>query len=1409
MKNKQTLFKAIYALLTHDTHDFWLRINQKDLALTIDGFINWYHSIKTPKTTIDEVTAPHYLCRYISSEIEKKYQEIESLHDRYGLFFSQTQRASTEEEFWQHQMTFLEFMKYSKRHIHKDYKAKKRWFGNDAIKDRYQNKIAELENSLCFLLQKLGRLIKGIGVAQSKSDTQNILSALNLEDNLTPLMKYEADERVAYEATSCLRVAYGYLDSGFIEQLDPALIQYAYRIASDPYQPIWVQTEALALLVSFGQESAIRLLSHRLNKPSTAEGDLFFRARAISIILEYQQKFNSEELGALTYLVLADPSIYVRQKLCLQLINMPNYLALSLFERLSKYDSAPQVRAKAWLVLTPLIQCLADQSKKIVKNEKKDNELSTSINISLTNYLDMYLYALENQKDGMMLRLLMEECVAIFKVLTEYFSEQQCVFYEKSHRYLTVIHTTHNETKVRRWAAIAREQLWHYQNRMHNIENLQSLSTLPFEKVKKVDCPDLSENELGRHLSTMNQYGIGLDISKKNKKLIARGGYNQGFRLWRFFHEWRTPSSNKRQNHNHTVGRLFHGHLQVPPQKLAESNETQVPGEPVLNQKEQGWRPYLPLVDQVLSSLDQGWPTKPVKLYTSEGVTEIHPPKNIFKRIWVKLYISFHFKRFSDLRNWIEQDDEPATKYLQSFKELGFTFKLTAYEEANNPLPVDSRVSRFFPAIFPFFSLSELYRELQNYFYSVYQNTLEQLTIFLIAAATIFFGHHFWINQEFRKARKSIPFVMGGWGTRGKSGTERLKAALFNSYGISLISKSTGCEAQFLYAPLNRPLKELFLFRPYDKASIWEQLHLTRLAAKLKVNMLLWECMGLTPRYINILQQQWMRDDLSTITNCYPDHEDIQGPSGIDIPKVMMRFVPKNATLITSEDTMSPLLEIAARENKSHCYHVNWQDGYFLAPDILSRFPYEEHPTNIALVTKMAEILGIPEDIALKSMADKVIPDLGVLKVYPECKLQNRRFIFINGMSANESLAALNNWQRLELNSVTPSKAPQTWLTTVVNNRADRISRSQVFAKMLANDLSADMHFLIGSNVSGLVKYIEAQWQIRMDRLPFYPSNKMEQDKLLQKFLSICQYLRIVMDESLIQTRIQSMLEGLTYKDAIEISQKWKSRDQFKHLLAKLNEDVQLSLLNFRDRAETELEAFLSWRKMITSPELDVDALREQLCSWFNQRFVIVDDEHISGNALIQLMMNNTPIGLCNKMIGLQNIKGTGLDFVYRWQGWQKTHELCQKLNGSNTILAQNAAKALSGLSDFGLLDHELVVSTCQSVREKKVAQTEIFQAELNAIESHAKQQIIKINENFRVQRKSRWLDKLIDGLESFLDAGMSVKRRRRAEQIYQDIAEQRISLERASVELQKINQEQKGGWLSKRMKGKLGNNFI
>ena len=69
--------------------------------------------------------------------------------------------------------------------------------------------------------------------------------------------------------------------------------------------------------------------------------------------------------------------------------------------------------------------------------------------------------------------------------------------------------------------------------------------------------------------------------------------------------------------------------------------------------------------------------------------------------------------------------------------------------------------------------------------------------------------------------------------------------------------------------------------------------------------------------------------------------------------------------------------------------------------------------------------------------------------------------------------------------------------------------------------------------------------------------------------------------------------------------------------------------------------------------------------------------------------------------------------------------------------------------------------------------------------------------------RKDGWLTTLLLRVEEFLDPGDAVRRRRKADRIYEDLVTERISRERAIAELQVLSQRQKGGWLLKTVSSK------
>ena len=68
-------------------------------------------------------------------------------------------------------------------------------------------------------------------------------------------------------------------------------------------------------------------------------------------------------------------------------------------------------------------------------------------------------------------------------------------------------------------------------------------------------------------------------------------------------------------------------------------------------------------------------------------------------------------------------------------------------------------------------------------------------------------------------------------------------------------------------------------------------------------------------------------------------------------------------------------------------------------------------------------------------------------------------------------------------------------------------------------------------------------------------------------------------------------------------------------------------------------------------------------------------------------------------MMGMQNIKGTGLDFVCRWQAWSTCYEVCTQLRSNNRPLIEQGLRTLATFRDYGLLSEEYVRETIELVK--------------------------------------------------------------------------------------------------------------
>ncbi len=1372
----------VVALLEQGQHPYWRQMNIDLVRQLVRDYQNWPAPLVSDSETKRSALgrSAQRLCNFLLYDTDQTMDQLTTLKTKFADYSSRYVKAISEDERNRHILAYARELGATRNQLRKDEKAFKRWFGHDAVSERYQHKYLETERYLSFKLQLLGRMSALVLSVDGKTLGYQVLwQRLALEPVLKPLLDYSGDKRVVASAFNALTVALRALPVALQhESVSEASLRFIYHACLKSKLSVWVQCEALQLLQSASPESLAVVLRKRLEHPQ-ADDDLFVRRKVVQLIAE-QTAFDPE-LAKLYELAVNDQSPSVRQKLAEVLATADQTDLTRHFPALLFDDAIAPVRAAALLSLLKLLsredcfQLALTYLQQSLLQEQDNFPLRTALMVC-RNGLDQILASANGQQKDQYLSTL-----------------------------LPAIEQLHQEAAsiaVRRWAAQTREYLLCHADsaKLAQIQALtRFVTTIPPGKTRRIPkqlVADTNDEQLGRLLSVIAQNDFGFDVENSFIGRFITRGHAFGFRIWRLIHEFRHASPDKRQAFSHTVGRLFWGEMRIPSAILSELAETKVPGEPFFIDTEEGWRGYLPLVDEVLSSLKLG--NKTSYFFHSEGITQLQPPGNPFERWLASWKISLYFADFARLRNWQEKSQHSPQSYLHALTNLGIKVTFNSHASTCHETSADPAVLRFFPAFLPF-QATGLWEQFKDYFVSIYENTLYDLALFITLVASYFMGRNIYLYRKIKKARNNLPLVLGGWGTRGKSGTERIKAGLINALGHSLVSKTTGCEAMFLYAHPFGQLREMFLFRPYDKATIWEQHNLVCMADKLKSNVFLWECMGLTPAYVDILQRQWMRDDISTITNTYPDHEDIQGPAGINIPQVMTNFIPYKGTLLTSEEQMRPILQAAATQRNTRLRSVGWLEAGLLAPDVLKRFPYDEHPFNIALVLALADELGVDQDFALKEMADRVVPDIGVLKTFPAAPWQSRRLQFINGMSANERYGCLSNWVRMSFDKLTPEQNPDTWITIVVNNRADRISRSRVFASIVVKDIQFDRCVLIGNNLAGFNSYIKESWDEWIATVTL-ESNEDSAEEIL---LDMAKRFRIPFSEDSVFSRFSIMLEAqghalepdfdktlLSQPDQLEkflLANKITHHQDIAHYV---QDDMNL-LASYHDFLH-----HLEKEKHKGAGSLD-SRFHHLLWQWFEKKLVVIENYHATGNQVIETIGKASPPGFLNKIMGIQNIKGTGLDFVYCWQAWESCYKACQQLISLSKTESNLGLRTLAAFQEHNILTEETVRMTVARVLDSVMSQNEFYHAELDVIIATLEKSLEKLdtgkNHNFKI---NSWVASFSKGIESFLDSGDAVKRRKKADQIYKDLIDKRIAFERAAMELRMLNKRQKGGWL-------------
>ena len=1344
-------------LLFADIANFWLDLYRQKYRQLVDDLAQWELLQNMPDGEDQDIWLLGQTIAFLRHQVENKQHSLQKLDASYQLFIERLSHAeiSAEREF--HILDYAQQLGANAEQLRQDKLAFNRWFDEGAVINRYQDAVADIEQTLKFLIGKLGDLSN----RYLKKSAKNITKAwqtLNLENFFLQLLAKTESEHVRNALYRALANQVQLIHNHNSDpELNANLIETLVLALEHSTTPHLARLDILEILIhqrptyirAFMQQLIYQTDNCQLNQQQR----LFILA-ALPKILISQTKLTQfcEKL----LMLLAEHSYpRVRQSVIEQANNFSVIFLQQLLTERLKIETIDAVRFT-------LVKQLSNPRL------NRDNFA-----------FELWWQLLKGDESIAIKRLALELCARMML-------NQQLETTEPDTVFITYINCLNErlscepQLAIRRFISRTREQLvsFQHQNVMAQLEQ-----TLPSTATISQFNNDLDEELLGRLLSRKAQQSEGYNVSKDKLTWQIRSGYHYAFRTWRFLHEWRNPSTDKRQSFNHSKARKPSAFMHVPSCSVAEISATNVPGEPLFDSDEYSARPHLPLPDFLLSVLSQDNLKQPAKTYTPDGILLVTPPKSLVQRIKSYFWLTINIDSLDALRkgNEIEQNN-----YLEALSKHGFNFQFKAYgEQLGCAFAVEPGISKLFNKLSVSPLLVSVWLNFKEYLYSIYQNSIGQLIFFVAGFMVYFWGRHIRVSQRIKTDRRAIPVSIGGWGTRGKSGTERLKAALFSSLALKVITKTTGCEATLIYARSNGEQFEVPLFRPFDKASIWEQSDVLHFAKNVKADVFLWECMGLTPRYVKILRQ-WMQDNFSTITNAYPDHEDILGPTGFDVAKEMANFIAPNSQVFTSEQTMFPILDKDAVQKNSTLIQSHWGEGYQITPDIKALYPYEEHPDNIALVCKMAAHIGLGKDFVFKETSQRIVPDIGVLQHFSAAPFTDFNMSFVNSMSANERLATIENWRRLDLFSL--SNDPNKQTIALINNRNDRVARSKVFAHILAEDLPFDKMVVIGTNVDGFYSYYLQAFRERFQRI-------ITNDDL-QELELLCTQLHCIKTTDVLTTIISAALgRQCTESEFTDLVNTAQFTSWLNEHASTLNTQQQANLLDIFNH-------YLSYQQikpLLGELQNNQQQLEKILLHLVKSKCILITNPKVTPDQLTLKLASLARPNSHQVIIGMQNIKGAGLGYVYSWQQWQKIHDSVNTLldNNCSASLFKKTLTRLSLINSFSHLEHAYLNTALLEIKKMHHAQNELSQAELVHISERLNKHLHHGDEQADGKQQGPLARFAIQVAESFLDAGAAVKRKKIANQVYKDIAAQRITLEKAISVLGKLNRNQKPGWLT------------
>ncbi|MEU8698457.1 poly-gamma-glutamate synthase PgsB [Streptomyces sp. NPDC048680] len=328
----------------------------------------------------------------------------------------------------------------------------------------------------------------------------------------------------------------------------------------------------------------------------------------------------------------------------------------------------------------------------------------------------------------------------------------------------------------------------------------------------------------------------------------------------------------------------------------------------------------------------------------------------------------------------------------------------------------------------------------------------------LLTAGIVEQRRHF-INLERIPARVLVN------GIRGKSSITRLCAGALRGGDLVTVAKTTGTAARFIHPDAT----EEPVYRKFGLANVVEQIGIVRRAASYEPQALVIECMAVMPALQEINQSKLIRSTIGVLCNVREDHLAEMGPTLDDVARSLCRSMPEGGICVTAEVERFAILQ---EEADARDCELVYADPGTVSDEELRGFSWFTFKENVAIALKVAELLGVERETALKGMYDAP-PDPGVLSVERYVTPDGKKLRFANVFAANDPESTLMN-----VNQLLDLGAVHRPLNVVINCRPDRVERNGQMGEIIP-DLQPDKVFVIGHPAKSAIDAIPAEWRGR------------------------------------------------------------------------------------------------------------------------------------------------------------------------------------------------------------------------------------------------------------------------------------------------------------------------------------------